>query len=443
MGGVEFGVILSDSVAPVVVKSHVQTIAYLCFVAKREFRFILPSTSPPPNLPATSRKFTGIHSKKYFEPVSQRVQGRLRIHFAAIFRSHIFGINNRYSSEVPEQHTMPVPRSLYLVIGAVAAPVGLSVSAMAPVAGVLAGAIAVGLVVLVSAAGALLAADWRAELQSRQAWAELAPALAERSLVATCEAAPHLDPRYLPACDNDALRGVFHVHRLLPPRLAAEMELPVAHSASQATSRQSLPARTAWEAAQGSGSDGENDARALLRDGPIGQATFGAPRTRPAKSVTVVARRQRTSGYCVVGGTRVRLVVNAGWNWLVPVRAVLGPAGTAQAAEVIVLSTCGPQDTQPAEPRTETVSATGTQPPSCRGPPVFEQRRLARGATVTAGRAASAPNASPDGDRVVLDNLGQPVPVCAGELNVIETYLGDALEELFASSKAGSKAERA
>ncbi len=43
---------------------------------------------------------------------------------------------------------------------------------------------------------------------------------------------------------------------------------------------------------------------------------------------------------------------------------------------------------------------------------------------------------------MVLDNLGQPVPVCAAEVDAIETYLGDVLEELFASSKAGSEAER-
>ena len=74
---------------------------------------------------------------------------------------------------------MAVPRSLYLVAGAAAAPAGLCASAMAPVAGVLAGAIAVGLVLLLTAAGALLAADWRAQVESRQVWAEVASAWAD------------------------------------------------------------------------------------------------------------------------------------------------------------------------------------------------------------------------------------------------------------------------
>ena len=48
----------------------------------------------------------------------------------------------------------------------------------------------------------------------------------------------------------------------------------------------------------------------------------------------------------------------------------------------------------------------------------------------------------PYGDSLALDDLGQPVPICIAEVNVIETYLGDVLEELFASSKAGSEPER-
>jgi hypothetical protein len=55
---------------------------------------------------------------------------------------------------------------------------------------------------------------------------------------------------------------------------------------------------------------------------------------------------------------------------------------------------------------------------------------------------SNASDVSSNGDPVVLDNLGQPVPVCAAELNVIETYLGDVLEELLASSKASSESKR-
>src|SRR4026208_677758 len=94
-----------------------------------------------------------------------------------------------------KRHAMPVPRSLYLVVGAAAAPVGLCAGAMAPLASVPAGTIAVGLVLLLTAAGALLAADWRMEAESRQAWAEVAPARAEWNAGVRRQSA-HIERRY-------------------------------------------------------------------------------------------------------------------------------------------------------------------------------------------------------------------------------------------------------
>lgn len=220
------------------------------------------------------------------------------------------------------------------------------------------------------------------------------------------------------------------------------MELPDVRSAPQVAPTQSLPMRTACLAAQESQSDGENDAGGLLTHGSIDRAKLGAPRARPARSLTVVAGQQGARGYCAIGGTRVRLAVNAGSNWLGSGRALATPG---QATEVIILTSCrDAQHTRPAEAATETICATGTEPPNCRGPPSLEQRRLARRVATAAGRTTPAPNASPDGagDLLVLDNLVQPVPICAAEVNVIETYLGDVLEELFALSKVSSGPQR-
>jgi hypothetical protein len=44
-----------------------------------------------------------------------------------------------------------------------------------------------------------------------------------------------------------------------------------------------------------------------------------------------------------------------------------------------------------------------------------------------------AAGALPQADPVVRDNLGHPVPVCAVELDVIETYLDQALRDLLGS----------
>jgi hypothetical protein len=294
---------------------------------------------------------------------------------------------------------------------------------MAPLAGVLAGAIAVGLVLLVTAAGALLAADWRAEVESRQAWAEVASAWAEGHAGVGLESAD-IDAGYVPAIETDALRRIFGTHRVLPPRAVAGAELPAAKSVSRPAPARSLAARTAWEGLRGSASDGGNDAGASVGGDPAGHATL--ERSRPAKRLGVAS------------GGGVRLAVNAGPGWPASERTLATPG---READVIVLTGCrDAQRRQPAEAATETVRAPGIEQPSCRGPPPLVRQRPARGA---AGRAAPPRRVSPDGDPLVRDNLGHLVPICAAEVVVIETYLGDALEELFASAKAASEAEQA
>ena len=326
---------------------------------------------------------------------------------------------------------MAVPRSLYLAVGAAAAPVGLCASATAPVAGVLAGTIAVGLALLLTAAGALLAADWRTQVESRQAWAEVASAWAECSAGVGLELAD-IDAGYVPAIETDALCRVFGIHRVLPSRAVAGVELPAASSVSLPARARALPTRTAWEGLQRSASDRGNDAGASVGGDPTGHATL--ERSRPAKNLSVPAGGGAARSWRVAGGTGVRLAVNAGAGWPASGRTLATPG---HEAEVIVLT--GRRDAQrmrPAEAAKETVRALGIEQPSCRGPPSLGRQRPARG-------AAGPRRASPDGDPLVRDNLGQPVPICAAEVNVIETYLGDALEELFASSKAASEPERA
>ena len=160
---------------------------------------------------------------------------------------------------------------------------------------------------------------------------------------------------------------------------------------------------------------------------------------RPAENLGVAAGGG-TARSCRVarGGAGVRLAVNAGPGWPASGRTLATPS---HEAEAIVLTGCrDAQRMRPAEAATETVRGPGIELPSCRGPPPLGRERPARGA---AGRAAPPRRASPDGDPLVGDNLGQPVPICAAEVNVIETYLGDALDELFASSKAASEPEQA
>ena len=333
---------------------------------------------------------------------------------------------------------MLIPRSLYLVIGAVAAPLGLCVGVMAPVASLASALITVGLVMLMSTAGMLLAADWRAEVESRRARAEVAPLLADWS-PAVREQGPAVGTRYVGAFDQDALREVFRGHRFLSTQgRAASLEELAASSALQRAPTHWASTQATYEADQGSASGEETNTGPVLTDNRTNQATWAAYRVG-AKKVTVGAGQRVTRQYRALDETSVRLVVNARSNWLASDRVVVRPA--AQHTAVVVLANCREAQAPQPAPATEVSSILQTQPPSCRGPPTLEQRRSARRAATAVRRAA--PTSDGSSDPVVLDNLGQPVPVCAAEVNVLETYLGGVLEELFPSSKTVSEPERA
>ena len=78
------------------------------------------------------------------------------------------------------------------------------------------------LAILVTTAGTLLAADWRAEVASRQAWAEIDVAAGKFRLPAGRVAPPQIDPRYLTVTDGEPLRSVFDAYRFTA--LAPEVE---------------------------------------------------------------------------------------------------------------------------------------------------------------------------------------------------------------------------
>jgi hypothetical protein len=254
-----------------------------------------------------------------------------------------------------------------------------------------------------------MAMDWRADLESRQAWAQLAPSIAEWSQAVSSHAAQNLDPGYLPAYDNDVVRQMFRSHGL-------------------ATS----------DAGQERTRNGESATANVSRGGENERTARTASRVSPVKEPMLVASSRRIAvARHAAGGVQPRLVANG--SGLAPQWSFLTRARPWHPTRVIVLGSNHGDPPAPAEACIESDPSTSGEPPSCRGPPVLKQRRSGRGPAITVGRTAPAPKASPAGDLVVLDDLGQPVPVCAAEVKVIETYLGDLLEELLASSKASSE----
>jgi hypothetical protein len=145
---------------------------------------------------------------------------------------------------------------------------------------------------------------------------------------------------------------------------------------------------------------------------------------------------------CAEHGVPTRLVVN-GSGWSAPEWGALTWRTQWQPARVIVLGARQGDQTTPAEPCAGGEIGSSTEPPSCRGPP--SHRRSSHAKAVTAAKPLIDPPGAPalsSGDPVVRDDLGEPIPVTAAEVDVIETYLGPLLDELL-GSRPGSESQQA
>jgi hypothetical protein len=286
---------------------------------------------------------------------------------------------------------------------------------------------------LIAAAGALLVADWRADLESRQAWVELAPLVAVWNEGVASEVAHRLDPPYLSALDDDALQQVLRSHRsaiaVTPVQAIAEP------CSASAISRFPAPG-DASDAAPTATCSGEISTAEVSSRGQIEWARA------PTAAIFVASDRRVAVARCAEHGSRTRVVVN-GSGWSAPEWSVLSWPTPWQPARVIVLGARQGDQTTPAEPCAGGEIGSSTEPPSCRGPP--SRRRSSHAKAVTAAtplidHPPGAPALS-SGDPVVRDDLGEPIPVTAAEVDVIETYLGPLLDELL-GSRPGSESRQ-
>jgi hypothetical protein len=161
---------------------------------------------------------------------------------------------------------------------------------------------------LVTTAGTLLAADWRADAASRQAWTE-GYLLAELVASPGCPSRSEIDPRYLMSVGDEALRGVFQVHRH-----AHQATVP----ARTIGSAESNPAQTLWDALPKNTGHRVRNMRAMSEVRPLLDRTSRKIGTRSADTSNSVASRQRGSFKLrLERKVRIRLVANAnawsGW----------------------------------------------------------------------------------------------------------------------------------
>jgi hypothetical protein len=298
-------------------------------------------------------------------------------------------------------------------------------------------AVVVALAMLVTTAGTLLAADWRADVASRQAWAEIDVAAVEFRLPAGRVASSQIDPRYLTATDSGPLRSVFGAHFApLAPELgaascstrivvASDGSTPPVEPESAPTSSRKISTVAASDVALVDPTYQRTAAASPGQEPPIVASSRVLPQVSPAKPA-------------------VRLVANGGsWpEWLTSGRCILTHAPSdGTIADIIVLGG-DPGDRDRRERSAGGSIIGGAESPNCRGPPSVVGKRS--GAREIPPAKLSVEGASqvhtggtlPTGDPLVVDNLGHQVHICAAELDVIETYLDRALQDLLGSGAA-------
>lgn len=279
---------------------------------------------------------------------------------------------------------------------------------------------------LATAIGGLIASDWQADVQSRQDWAQLGLSPAELNLPVDPRPAWAIDPRYLAPTDSEAMQQILRAHRIARPNVSGG--IPIITASAELSSAQTGP-------------DQGSDTRELPAARTSDQILRQLAGANSASARTVVPSRQskpRTKRAAL----RSRLVVNAnGWpHWLAREARIPVP----HTADIIVLSSSQDDEAQP--PRDASLATNrseSTAPPSCRGPPHVVRLRSRFAATTSAQRSVEhAAHVSPAADPTVRDDLGQPIPVCTAELEVIEAYLGRLLQDLLASSTGKPDSEK-
>jgi hypothetical protein len=143
-----------------------------------------------------------------------------------------------------------------------------------------------------------------------------------------------------------------------------------------------------------------------------------------------------------------RLVANGGaWPEWLPRQT---PSDGLIADNIVLSGDRGDRDRRERVPGSCTGGSIvgSVEPPNCRGPPsVVDQRSVARETppaklSLEVTTQVHTASALPTSDPLVVDYLGHRVPICAAELDVIETYLDRALQDLLGSGAAAPDREK-
>ncbi len=297
---------------------------------------------------------------------------------------------------------------------------------------VLLGALGLAVAAMTGASGVLIAADVRADVAAAQAWHEIHAKAAAIATPAETASTDRVDALYMARPQDEGLRRILLAHRFMVPLLPPDdigSLAPECSDASAVPAAVSIkPGHHAVLTVAAADGLGEQLAAAQRKLGPVlisSKATSALGRTRNNAIRKAFASKR---------------VANAGsrWDWPAFTTAVTSRmSGSDFGCNEIVLTDRNGRDENSASgdvaPERET-----TVQSCCRGPPRSTFRRHIAGGPAPSGKAfreTDRPRANPPADLVVIDNLGDRVPVCEAELEVLEAYLADVLRDVLGGSE--------
>jgi hypothetical protein len=297
---------------------------------------------------------------------------------------------------------------------------------------------------LVAVAGILLAADMRADRDGAHAWQSFGDPVRwtiEQSVDANTTHGSH--HAYAAGPQDERLRAILRAHRLAMP-LVATGEAKANTSAcvdNSATITRASTNADPTNSIAGSTIDQDYSVRQIaktehaeIRPELVLIATTDKVEKCGVDTTIGLMRREYRP---VRSASKLRRVANVEQWWSAQVvGAELWPRTVPfrHAADVIVLADRGGRNHSPNLPD-HSIDATAQAQPACRGPPCHANAGRSSSTQGTFGRRLRPKvDAATESDAlIVVDNLGETVPVGAAELSVIETFLDGVLRDVLST----------
>jgi len=306
------------------------------------------------------------------------------------------------------------------------------------------GVLGVVLAAMTGAAGMLIAVDVRAEMAAAQAWHEIH---AEAVVIATpAETAPtdRVDALYVAGPQDEGLRRILLAHRFIvpvpPPNGIGSLAPERGDGRAVPAGASIKPELQAGRTVPVADSLEESLAAPAAAQRKLGPQLISSNAKKSAGG--------RNQNYAVRRAPASKRIANAGprWDWPAFATATTSRVpGSDFGYNEIVLADRNGRNENPAPPSDVAPVPETTVQPCCRGPPRGTFRRHVADGLAHLGkpfRETDRSRANPPADFVVIDNLGDRVPVCEAELHVLEAYLDDVLRDVLhdGSAELSSKA---